>query len=161
MFTTLLLFLFLLPDTFAATNSPTSHHYFYTAFESSEALVEFSHWVNIDKTEPLSEYQAQRQIEKQIAHLFGPLAANKFPAVPKTDHEIQILEVHRISKNVQRIGYSYRGHFAVRFGINNKLRIVLPNNPDKIYQAGEVGFNNPCTDAHYQGEGDFWYFWNQ
>jgi hypothetical protein len=36
----------------------------------------------------------------------------------------------------------------------------LPFNPDTIYAAGKQGDHNPCTDHHYQDEGDFWYFWN-
>ncbi len=37
---------------------------------------------------------------------------------------------------------------------------MLPFLPTNVYGAGQVGGNNPCTDPHYQSEGDFWYFWN-
>ena len=43
--------------------------------------------------------------------------------------------------------------------------VPLPVNPDRIYRAGmktrpSGTTYNPCTDAHYQDEVDFWYFWN-
>jgi hypothetical protein len=38
--------------------------------------------------------------------------------------------------------------------------VILPNNPTTIYQAAMIGHHNPCTDEHYQSEGDFWYFWS-
>lgn len=155
----LLLILFMIPGICSAKGfSPRG--LFYTGFESSEALVEFSHWVEYEGPRAPGQLQQQDQVEKQIAHLFGPLAAAEFPAAPKTDHQIQITDVVKLTNNIFRINYTYRGHFAVRYGVENKLNIYLPHNPDKIYAAGEVNYHNPCTDSHYQSEGDFWYFWN-
>ncbi len=159
MFKAFLVSLLLLPVVSNA-NGRMPHNTWYTAFESSEALVEFSHSVEYEGTQPPGRLSQQDQIEEQIAHLFGPLSAAQFPAVPKTDHEIQITDLQKVSNGLYQIHYTYRGHFAVRYGVEDKLSLFLPNNPDKIYSAGLVNMNNPCTDSHYQSEGDFWYFWN-
>lgn len=132
----------------------------YSALDSSEALVRFSHWVEIESTQAPTAYTAQVQVERQITHLFGPLAAAEFPAVPKVDHTVVVTEIEKISNRVQRIHYTYEGHFVVSFGSKNNLALILPNDPDKIYAAGWRGSQNPCTDSHYQSAGDFWYFWN-
>lgn len=155
-----LIFSILLLPGISAARGFSPSDLFYTGFESSEAFVEFTHWVEYESPLPPGRLQQEDQVERQIAHLFGPLAAARFPAVPKTDHEVQITDMVKTTNNVYRISYTYRGHFAVRYGVDHKLNIYLPNNPDTIYTAGEVDFNYPCTDSHYQGEGDFWYFWN-
>lgn len=132
----------------------------YTAHDSTEAFVEFSAFVEMLSPVTPLDSQQNEQVEKQLKHLFGPLAAAKFPAVPKLEYKINLINSVRISKTLIRINYNYRGYFLVHSGAESELNIVLPINPDTIYQAGQVLGKNPCTDSHYYGIGDFWYFWN-
>lgn len=133
---------------------------YYVGVKSGEALVEFEHWVEIEASRTPSTNSLQYQVEQQLTHLFGPLSADEFPAVPKTDHQFKITDVRKVNNSTYKVSYIYKGHFVIRFGVDHQMDLALPNNPDKIYEAGLVGVKNPCTDDHYQSEGDFWYFWN-
>ncbi|MFP5518931.1 MAG: hypothetical protein ACLGGX_03450 [Bdellovibrionia bacterium] len=133
---------------------------YYTAINSTEAQVQFEHWVEINSYRQPVKWLVFNQIEQQLAHLFGPLGAAEFAAVPKTDHRFEIGRTEKINNQTFRVHYSYTGTFAVRMNRAKTIDLIIPNNPDQIFSAGVVGKTNPCTDSHYQSEGDFWYFWN-
>jgi len=143
-----------------AQPAQNSEHKLYTAKNSSEATMKFSHWVEMQSMRPPTTEMAREQIERQLTHLFGPMSNHPHPAVPRGDHKLRIYKPKMIAEDSYRISYNYSGTIVLKNGPNQFYEILLPNNPDEIYQKGFSGEINPCTDEHYQAEGDFWYFWN-
>lgn len=135
-------------------------HKLYTAQNSSEAIMKFSHWVEMQSMRPPTPEIAREQIERQLTHLFGPMGAQIQSAVPRGDHKLRVYKPKKVSESTYRIAYSYVGTIVLKNGPQSFYDILLPSNPDEIYQRGLVGSKNLCTDDHYQSEGDFWYFWN-
>lgn len=135
--------------------------FYYTGSKSTEAVMTFHHSVEIRSARKPSQKAARAAIIKQVDHLFGPMAEASKKAVPKGDHEISAISVSAGAESgVFLAEYDYRGTIVLEKGPRAKYRVALPNDPETIYRAGFVGRKNPCTDAHYQDEGDFWYFWN-
>lgn len=134
----------------------------YVGFNSSEARLTFSHWVDWPFTSAPSEEEAGERVEQQLRHLFGPLSYDTaaVKAVPKSDHRIFNINVREMRKSQYRIYYDYQGTIAVEASKSRTLELILPNNPDEVYSAGFVDKTNFCTDSHYTSEGDFWYFWS-
>jgi hypothetical protein len=100
-------------------------------------------------------------INDQVEHLYGPMSAGQFKAVPRGNHKINDVRIIP-EANGTLITYKYSGTAVVANGAGDKYDVVLPVNPDKVYKAGFTPQSsiNHCTDHHYQDEGDFWYFWN-
>jgi hypothetical protein len=67
-------------------------------------------------------------------------------------------------KQSARVTYSYKDRVVFKKkifrGNDPKITFLIPRDPQTIYAKSldASGFN-PCTDKHYNGEGDFWYFW--
>ncbi len=132
----------------------------YVGSNSTEAKLSFIGAVQvISNTKPL-EKTLRRIIEAQIEHTIGPMSSAEFTAVPKGDHTISNIKIAQKSGNVMNVTYSYQGNIVLENGPTTSYEIVLPVNPETIYESAMVGDYNPCTDDHYQSEGDFWYFWN-
>ncbi len=136
----------------------------YAAKDSTQAQLEFSYQVEFEfkKTSNPSMELARQKIEAQLTHLFGTMAAHPAPAVPLTDHSIADIHITRKPGDSKMVyaQYRYSGTIAVKNGPSTSYEIVLPINADTVYADGMVGEKNPCTDPHYQEEGDFWYFWS-
>ncbi len=134
----------------------------YVGKNSSEAEMKFSGRVQIN-WKP-STVEARQHIEHQLTHLFGPMSAAEFKAVPKGDHKIKNIKVKLFTDNLYEMTYDYSGTIVLENGPLETYSVLLPINPDTVYAAGLGGSadspKNFCTDSHYQGEGDFWYFWN-
>jgi hypothetical protein len=139
----------------------------YSAIDSTEAVLSFSHEVEFtSRTEPDEEF-AREKIEAQVNHLFGPMAEAPVKAVPQGNHRITEISLRRKEGTTTSYvaSYSYRGTIVLQGLSGSSYDVVLPVNPDRIYRAAlRTRSNgrefNPCTDPHYQSEGDFWYFWN-
>jgi hypothetical protein len=139
----------------------------YAAVDSTEAVLTFSQEVEfMSRTEP-DEELAREKIEAQVMHLFGPMSEAPVKAVPRGNHKITGVAIRKKegTKTTYLASYSYLGTIVVQGLSGSSYQIVLPVNPDRIYRAGvRTRANgeeyNPCTDPHYQSEGDFWYFWN-
>lgn len=131
----------------------------YTGVDSSEYAMTYVNEVEIDSAREPSLSRVNEAIEAQVVHLFGSMAANTRLGVPKTDHKTRLIEVTRKGPATFAAVYEYTGTVVVRNG-RGPLQVALPINPQTVFSAGLVGSNNPCTDHHYQSEGDFWYFWN-
>lgn len=132
----------------------------FTGYKTSEAIMRFDHWVEL-KSETKPNFRlAKEQIEKQISYLFGPMAILEPKAVPKTDHKITNIKVLKQSENTYQIFYSFVGTILIQRSRSSNYTIVLPNNPDEVFQSANSNGYNYCTDPHYLLEGDFWYFWN-
>lgn len=135
----------------------------YAAKNSSEAVLTFEGKVEIAANRQPTERAALKVINDQLAYLFGPMAVNRYPAVPKQNEQVSSIEISRKENDtgVFIARYRYEGTIVVKQGSFTTYPVVLPIRPDLIYEAGRVGDSAPCSaDSHYQTEGDFWYFWN-
>ncbi|OFZ20263.1 MAG: hypothetical protein A2X94_15430 [Bdellovibrionales bacterium GWB1_55_8] len=150
----------------ATLAGPSVEERFYTAKDSREALLVFDHEVEIASQRTPGKQRVEEAIDAQIWHLFGPMAAAQIPAVPKGDHQITRIQVSPKAGARGRyiIRYHHEGTIVVQRGPRTRYKVILPMNPDEIYQAGSVRRGGtvtyPCTDEHYSDEEDFWYFWN-
>ena len=133
---------------------------FYSGSDSTEAVMTFQHFVEIDSSTVPSSKKAGEKIESQLNHLFGPMGEAEFKAVPRGNHKISNISITKVSGSKYKASYDYAGTIVLQNGPTAEFQIVLPNNPDTIYASAMSGSKNPCTDPHYQSEGDFWYFWN-
>lgn len=133
----------------------------YTAEHSTEAILSFAGQVEWQGERPSTE-EAREQIEAQVQHLYGSMSYADVSASPKENHKITAVRItrHAEKESTFTIRYQYRGTVVLEKGPRSKYDVLLPINPDTIYEASMVGDNNPCTDEHYQSEGDFWYFWS-
>ena len=132
----------------------------YIGSKSTEAVMTYSSFVEFDSSSNPAAKKANEEIENQINHLFGPMGEATITAVPKGNHKITNVKITKVSGSTYRATYEYTGTIVLQNGPNDSYQILLPNSPDKIYSLGMAGSHNPCTDEHYQSEGDFWYFWN-
>lgn len=132
----------------------------YVGADSTEAIMSYSGTVEMNGRSKPSVEEAKAQIDEQLNHLFGPMGEAAVPAVPKGDQKITAIKVAQKDQGVYKISYNYKGTIVLKNGPRTTYEILLPVNPSTIYEAAMVGKHNPCTDEHYQSEGDFWYFWN-
>lgn len=132
----------------------------YVGSNSTEAKLSFNGVVQYVSDKKPIERTLRKIIEAQIEHSIGPMSAAEYTAVPKGDHVISNIKIASTKGNVMNVTYRYDGNIVLENGPTNTYDIVLPVNPETIYEAAMVGDYNPCTDDHYQSEGDFWYFWN-
>jgi hypothetical protein len=110
-------------------------------------------------------------INLQIRHLMGILQAESFvnvfgyPGVLGENHLFKMTKITEIETQLYEVEYSYKSKMVLHKDAfkNKKIRtlpLILPLNPTSIYANSMDGDYNPCTDEHYQAEGDFWYFWD-
>lgn len=132
----------------------------YVGSNSTEAILEFNGVVEYETARNPQEKTLRNVIEAQLEHIVGPMSLVKYTAVPKGDHAVTDVKVLSKNGNTLSVGYHYKGTIVVANGPTTTYDVYLPNNPKKIYGAAMVGNHNPCTDEHYQSEGDFWYFWS-
>ncbi|MGZ3710581.1 MAG: hypothetical protein ACXVBE_02450, partial [Bdellovibrionota bacterium] len=151
---------FLLLTACAHSSPPSDRSVAFTAKHATEATLTFSHSVEMISAKKPTKTEAAAQIEKQVQHLFGPMERAEYMAAPKEDHVISNIQIERKDADTFAISYDYEGTIVVEKGPRKNYDVILPNNPDTIYQTAMVGSHNPCTDEHYQTEGDFWYFWS-
>jgi len=132
----------------------------YVGSNSTEAIVEFDSTVRHNTTTNITEKTMRRIIENQLEHMVGPISYAEYTAVPKGDHRVSNVKILKKTANEVEISYHYKGTLVVENGPSKTYDIILPINPEKIYSLSMIGEYNPCTDDHYQSEGDFWYFWS-
>lgn len=141
--------------------APSDRNVAFSAKGATEATLTFSHEVEIESGSKPSMSTAKEQVEKQVQHLFGPMERAEYKAAPKEDHTISNISIKKgETEGTYLISYDYEGTIVIDKGPRNKYDVILPNNPDSIFQKAMVRGHNPCTDDHYQTEGDFWYFWS-
>lgn len=135
----------------------------YWGYRSQEATLTFQNEVEFKATpaQAKSESFVRKKIDRQIQHLYGPMSDTNPKAAPKGTYRLSRISVTSTHQGgLYRAQYAYEGEIVVQFTKRTTYRVPLPVNPDRVYQAGLVGENAPCTDPHYQTEGDFWYFWS-
>ncbi len=132
----------------------------YASPNSNQAIMSFDGRVEIRTGRTPTLKNAEKQIQKQVEHLFGPMGLAAIPAVPKGDHQITKISISQKDSLTALITYHYEGTIVLRKAAGFQYLIYLPVNPSTIYKLAQVGSANPCTDDHYQSQGDFWYFWS-
>jgi hypothetical protein len=157
--------LFALSALTALVASPLAHAGLYAASKSTEATYSFKAQVEASSRSTPDDARAREAIEAQVQHLFGPWSLADVKAVPKQDHTIAVESIERTGPGRYLISYSFEGTIAlenikgVNDGETGTYAAYLPVNPSKVFASAMRGERNPCTDDHYQSEGDFWYFW--
>ncbi len=125
-----------------------------------------------------SSSQAKRvreALDPQVQHLMGTFQSasflKEFPfaGVLGETYDLRITKIEKGTESGRaHITYKFSGTVAFNKGAFAKrnpredVPIRLPFQPDRIYS---ISFDtqkneNPCTDEHYNTEGDFWYFWD-
>lgn len=150
----------LMSSSFAATMQRKNEKKLYVGSNSTEAKLTFFGVVEYNSTKTPSEKTMRNAIESQVEHTIGPMSSAQYTAVPKGDHTITDVKVLAKKGTTFEIGYTYNGTVVLENGPKATYDVILAKNPAKIYEASFVGDVSPCTDEHYQSEGDFWYFWS-
>lgn len=132
----------------------------YVGSDSTEAKMTYTTTVEVPYAQSINDYEVSEAIESQIEHSIGPMSAAEYMSVPKGDQRISNVKEVSNKNGVMTVQYTYKGTIVLRNGPTTSYDVVMPINPYTIYEAAMVGNHNPCTDHHYQSEGDFWYFWN-
>ncbi|MGE3974947.1 MAG: hypothetical protein AB7F59_10515 [Bdellovibrionales bacterium] len=143
----------------------------FTGAGSTEATLEFSHFVEFDLQEsPQTPTKGAilEAIEEQIAHLVGPMARLPYRSAPKGDEYVdpESLRMEWITNEAKekmklRAHYNYEGTIVVANGAATPYEIYLPLHPaDAYFKAGGDSEDNPCGDEYYTSYDDFWYFWH-
>jgi hypothetical protein len=132
----------------------------YVGSNSTEATMTFTGTVKFDYNSKPSAGVMRQYVESQLEHIIGPMSMAEYTAVPKGDQVISSVKIAATKGNSYTVTYNYTGTIVVENGPKTAYDVVMPIDPSTIYEAAMVGDYNPCTDDHYQSEGDFWYFWN-
>lgn len=114
--------------------------------------------------------QVLAMINKQIQHLYGTFSLHEEfvdnPGIIEGKGTTILLDAKfDAPKQSARVTYSYKDRVVfkkkIMRGNDPKITFLMPRDPQTIYTRSldARGFN-PCTDQHYNSEGDFWYFWN-
>lgn len=140
---------------------PNDRQVAFVSKQATEAVLTFSHRVEMVSRKKPSKAEALEQVESQVQHLFGPMERADYIAAPKEDHTIRITSISEKSDgSAWEIFYDYEGTIVLQKGPRKYYDVLLPINPSTIYASAMARTLNPCTDEHYQSEGDFWYFWS-
>lgn len=130
---------------------------------SQEAVLQYNFYVYLKSAQEPVPAMAKRQIEKQVAFLFGSLGNRLERGVPKGDHELTVSGIVNVPSLGWKVSYNYRGVIQTA-ATQNYLRFELPLNPDEVYRNGLVSSSNgnsvPCGDVTHPGPEYFWYFFN-
>ncbi len=137
---------------FALLTSSLGHAY--TGYKSSEAALSFDAFVDADQKPNAQE--ARDLVTDHVQYLFGPMMLSKTMAAPKGDEKTSVTRIEG-----SRVFYHYTGTLVMQTGPRTSYIVILPNNPHALFvKTDKPAGLNPCTDDHYQSEGDFWYFWS-
>ena len=146
----------------AHAQSKAKERKLYVGSNSTEAIIEFkgsAQYVSAKGTAPAPSTMKKYVLE-QVDYIIGPMSLAKYTAVPKGDHVVSNIKVESSNGKTFTISYNYKGTAVVQNGPQTTYDIILPVNHKTIYEKSFVGDVSPCTDDHYQSEGDFWYFWS-
>ncbi len=141
----------------------TQERKLYVGSNSTEAVMTFRTEVQITSEEKPTAAEVNEAIDRQVQHLHGTMTVASAKAVPKGDHSVTGKTVpKKVSKDVWSVTYNYKDTIILenRKPDSKTYNITLPVNPSAVYAASLVGNKSPCSDEHYNSEGDFWYFWN-
>ena len=142
----------------------------YYGKQSMHAILTYKGEVLVEKD--LSRSEIKEKILEQTTYLLGTFHSKSFvkefgsKGVVGEKKMITNIKVKNLKKqDYDLVSYSFKSKALFdkdAFGRKKTIRvpIKLPLLPSEIYQYGLVGSVNKCTDKHYNGEGDFFYFWD-
>jgi hypothetical protein len=169
-----------------ATTAPQAAHAFYGR-QGTEARLTFVGEADValagalpspadaNQAKSAANRKVRAAVDLQVQHLMGTfqsesfLAEFPFPGVLGETYDLRFTSIGPGStKGRARIKYKFSGTVAFKkaaFAKRNPredVPIRLPLAPDLIYAQSfdAEKAENPCTDEHYNTEGDFWYFWD-
>ena len=120
----------------------------YVGKDSTEARLTFkaSVWISKQSNGAAPTPAVIRaKIDRQVAHLFGPMAADTYTAVPKGDHTIQTGAVQAVGNGQYKVEYQYVGTAVIK--ITHGDYTVLRRKPDRFRRT--VGFRRyACQLKH-------------
>src|SRR5690606_33564060 len=97
----------------------------YVGSKSGEATLTFVGTVEFSAPYSVDAAAIEKKIDDQILHLFGPLKAAIYPAVPKGDEKITPVfeglpsagfRPYQIDENTFRVDYQFEGEIALASG---------------------------------------------
>lgn len=148
---------------------------------STEAMLEFNGRIEIATLRTMTVEQlnsgspraleVRALIDQQLSHLIGHFQSTYYsesggmPGVLGEAFTIKVKQVGTRAEGHQLISYSFKSKVNFHSKIfksskNANVVLRMPLNPQTIYSFGMVGEVNRCTDAHYNSEVDFFYFWD-
>ncbi|MFI5348511.1 MAG: hypothetical protein ACHQ2Z_03120 [Elusimicrobiota bacterium] len=120
---------------------------------------------------------ALEMVDEQVSYLTGTFQSESFlqkfhyPGTLDQDEsgshgEIEFTGAQAAGEGRVRLSYHFKGNAifhkdAFRHGSVRTVPLKMPYAPDAIYKISKNGGKkNLCTDPHYDGPGDFFYFWD-
>lgn len=140
----------------------TPNRFRYYSPTAQEAQLKFQFTVELNKNSQPRETEFKTAIDKQLSFLFGAFSNQYRQAVPKAEHDFQILKAYQVNQTTWRADYSYVGVILISQGPSS-YSFNLPINPYLVWNKSEVANSNnryPCTDSQHAVEKYFWYFFN-
>jgi hypothetical protein len=109
--------------------------------------------------------------EDHASHIFGLLHSSRVTEAAGVDHDrVEGLGAPRLPQKVRVLGAQTRnGRLEVRYSATSKLLLHKKAAKDWIARGGVTLplpydltriYDRRCTDAHYDTEGDYWYFYD-
>jgi hypothetical protein len=148
---------------FSSISMGRSYPPLYWSPGATQAQMTFEGEVLLSQTYEPEKDRVARQIENQLAYLFGAMTNNSRVGVPKGQHEYEVLRVNKVSEGLFQISYSYHGVVLIESG-SHQYSFYLPLNPQTIYtnslalEGGTMKY--PCGDSQHSEEEYYWYFFN-
>lgn len=140
----------------------TPNRFRYYSPSAQEAQLKYQFTVELNKNSQPRETEIKTAIEKQVSFLFGAFSNQYRQAVPKVEHEFQILKIYQVNQTTWRADYAYAGVILISQG-PTAYSFFLPINPFQVWnKSAVVNSSNryPCTDSQHAVEQYFWYFFN-
>lgn len=136
----------------------------YYGYDHTEAQLQFTAYIEFSNYQRKpSEAQVRKGIDAQLSHMYGTMENSWYKGVPNEDYAISDIQFQSNENGIYRFTYNYKGIVVIQNNENQQYPIILPVNPMQVYNESLKSMRrgtNPCTDSHYQEEGDFWYFWS-
>ncbi len=122
---------------------------------NTEAKLSFDYAVEFASDTKPTKAEAKEAIDDQLLYLYGPMQVAKAYGIPKGEHVTKVTKLEKLDGGLYRASYHYEGTIQVKKGPKSRYSVKLPRNTAEA----EI-YDKHCTDSHYPGYDDFWYFWN-
>ena len=139
--------------------------------QSEKTILKFDGEIVVPKD--LDKSEIEKKILIQTGHLLGTFHSKSFikefgsKGVVGEDKTISNIKVFSSPGDPEKefVTYTFESEALFNkkaFGRKKTIQvpIKLPFSPEEIYDFGIVGNKNVCTDSHYNGPEDFFYFWD-
>jgi hypothetical protein len=139
--------------------------------QSLQSILKFDGEIVVPKD--LDHSEIEKKILEQTSYLLGTFISKSFieefgsKGVVGEDKTISNIKVFSLPDEPEKefVTYTFESEALFNkkaFGRKKtiKVPIKLPFSPEEIYDFGILGNKNICTDKHYNGPEDFFYFWD-